>query len=43
MSALELNDPAWTRAVETVLAAWLKAVRVGEVDEYLDGDCRQPV
>jgi chromosome segregation protein len=37
MSALELNDPKWTRAVETVLAAWLKAVRVGEVEEYLDG------
>ncbi len=38
MSALELNDPAWTRAVETVLAAWLKAVRVGEVDEFLEGE-----
>ncbi len=38
MSALELKDPAWTRAVETVLAAWLKAVRVGKLDEYLGGD-----
>jgi chromosome segregation protein len=36
MSVLEVTDPAWTRAVEVVLASWLKAVRVDRVDTHLD-------
>jgi chromosome segregation protein len=38
MSALEVTDPTWTRAVEAVLASWLKAVRVDQVDRHLEGD-----
>ena len=37
MSVLEVSDPTWTRAVEAVLATWLKAVRVDEVDGHLEG------
>jgi len=33
---IEVRDRTWTRAVETVLASWLKAVRVGRTDELLD-------
>jgi chromosome segregation protein len=33
---LEVTDPEWTRAVETVLGDWLRAVRVDGIDEHLE-------
>jgi chromosome segregation protein len=38
LERIEVRDQAWTQAVETVLAAWLKAVRIDRLDPILDGD-----
>ena len=35
LEKIEVRDQAWMPAVETVLSAWLKAVRVGRTDELL--------
>ncbi len=38
MGSIEVSDPSWTHAVETVLAAWLKAVHVDELDGHIEGE-----
>ena len=38
LERIQVSDPAWTQAVETVLASWLKAVRIDRVDGMLDSN-----
>lgn len=41
LKQLEVSDPAWSRAVETVLADWLQAVQVDQLDAHLGAELPQ--
>jgi chromosome segregation protein len=38
LERIELTDPAWTVAVETVLAAWLQAVQADSIGEAIENE-----